>query len=702
MLSNPIVPQADGFPQVSDATAYNQVLRDMGTAELRAIELRDLVSSGDLSLDDAVDQLKQWCVDQNLHSKAVPGAVRKLKEDAERIARVKARMEGKPSPSPAPVQPVEPSTTEQVKQQLERLILEDAKDSDIQAAIAELSKHHGIPPHQIKSIYQALANDTELLAATARAGSDLQQLAAVRGTRLPIEAGLFGDGGQLATKIRQVAEAMPTAPEFLVTTLIPVLATAMGTAQTLVIHATAGYTAEAIFRSIVVAPTGRKKTPAQMAIIKALTELETEAHWQYDLAMAAYEADHRAWLKATRAGETLDEPVRPTRTRYLTKDSTLAARVQIHAENPRGLLLYKDEASAFITERGRFTSGKGDGGEFEADLEEFNGGSIMCDRKGEGSTFLAKSAINRVGATQYSTLQKLMGNHEDDCGEWARYLFCAADAPPSKIDLNKDMGDIGLTSDVMALFTRLSEMPEQAYLLSPAAKQAFQAYQHELTDRAVAEDHPSMQAAYPKFEKYFGRFILWLHLVNAALAGQTPSATVDRSIVELARQWTEYFIAQLKLVLAINSPQQELTGDLLKVYNHLKGKDKPLAAREIAQCKLFRKDDKSKQGTSYLKQLLTSLVDQGWIVEQEGLYRVNFVGNPSEPVNIPTGQGLEAPNGQDVGVNVGNLLKNCWQGQSLTGQGLEAPKMQNVGMLAKDSNKNKKQEAEATSSGGAA
>ncbi|MFM7219957.1 MAG: hypothetical protein ACKO21_07065 [Nodosilinea sp.] len=154
-------------------------------------------------------------------------------------------------------------------------------------------------------------------------------------------------------------------------------------------------------------------------------------------------------------------------------------------------------------------------------------------------------------------------------------------------------------------------------------------------------------------------------------------------------------------MLAINSPQQELTGDLLKVYNHLKGKDKPLAARDIAQCKLFRKDDKSKHGTPYLKQLLASLIDQGWIVEHEGLYQVNSVGNSSEAVNIPTGQGSEAPNGQHVAVNVGGLLANCWQPQSLTGQGLEAPKKQNVGMLAKDSNKNKKQGAETTISGGA-
>jgi len=601
---------------------------------------------------------------------------------------------GEPAKQPSKAQNPEPResdnliTLDQVRQQLERLILEGVTNSDIEIAIADLAKKSGNAPQSIKAIYQALLNDTELSAATARAGADLQQLETVREVRLPIEAGLFGDGGQLASKIRQVAEAMPSAPEFLATTLIPVLATAMGTAQTLVIHATAGYTASPIFRSIIVAPTGRKKTPAQMAIVRALTELETSAALDHASAMGEYDADYRAWAKASKGGgdDAGPEPSKPTRKRYLTQDSTLAARIQIHSENPRGILLYKDEASAFITERGRFTSGKGDGGEFEADLSEFNGGSIMCDRKGDGSTFLAKSAINRVGATQYSTLQKLMGNHDDDCGEFARYLFCAADAPPSKIDLTKDIGDIGLTSDVMLLFTRLSEMPERAYLLAPDAKQAFQAYQHELTDRAIAEDHPSLQSAYPKFETYFGRFILWLHLVNAALAGQTPAATVDGYTVELARQWTEYFIAQLKLVLAINSPQQELTGDLLTVYEYLKRKDKPLDIRTITQGRPFHRSDKSKQTTAFLKQLLGSLVEQGWIVEHDGFYQLP-VDHLLNVVNMPMGQGFQAPTEPPVDQFVDQMLTSGQHTQQPTGQGFQPPVDQFVDQLTRNRNK---------------
>ncbi|MEO0708710.1 MAG: hypothetical protein AAF050_24040, partial [Cyanobacteria bacterium J06649_5] len=62
--------------------------------------------------------------------------------------------------------------------------------------------------------------------------------------------------GKLASQFRQVAEAMPTAPDFLITTLIPALASRIGTSSRLAISETAGYTVASIFRTIIVAKTG--------------------------------------------------------------------------------------------------------------------------------------------------------------------------------------------------------------------------------------------------------------------------------------------------------------------------------------------------------------------------------------------------------------------------------------------------------------
>jgi hypothetical protein len=148
-------------------------------------------------------------------------------------------------------------------------------------------------------------------------------------------------------------------------------------------------------------------------------------------------------------------------------------------------------------------------------------------------------------------------------------------------------------------------------------------YQHQLTDRAIATDHPSLQSAFPKFETYFGRFCLWLHIINAVLAGRQPELEVSDETVEIAQQWTEYYIGQFKLILALNSPQQELTGDLLKLHAYLERKDEGKTPRQIVQAGIFASaNDKAKRKTPYIKELLQTLVDKGWVIVNDGLYTV--------------------------------------------------------------------------------
>lgn len=509
-----------------------------------------------------------------------------------------------------------------VRQTLEPLVLEGVSGAELRQQLAQITENYHCNPRQVDQLYRALSEEHTHKVDVATAADRLEEIETIASAHLPIELGLYGDGGKLASQFRQVAESMPTAPEFLITTLIPAVASRIGTSSRLAISETAGYTVSPIFRTIIVAKTGRKKTPSQAVVMDALARLEEIHHQTYELEKAEYEAEVEHWERLPKKEKVREPcPRKPTRKRYFSNDDTLAARIQIHTENPRGFLLYRDEASAFITERGRYAKGKGDNGETEADLSEFNGKSLSRDRKADGSIFMARTAISRTGATQFSKLKALMGKHQDDCGEWARYLFCAADSPPSYLDLTKDVGDLGLKVALMELIEKLDDLPEQDYSLTDAAKVAFMDYQHELTDRAIATDHPSLQSAFPKFETYFGRFCLWIHIVNAVLANQQPALTVSEETVEIARQWTEYFIGQFKLILALNSPQQALTGDLLKLHAYLERKGEGKTPREIVQAGVFAcAEDKSKRKTPYIQELLNTLVAKGWATVEDKNY----------------------------------------------------------------------------------
>ena len=538
-----------------------------------------------------------------------------------------------------------PQSTQIIPNQLlepaiDNLIAQDIDGSTLTLRLSALADEFHKPLNQVEKIYDQRCKEAEATQYVKEAAIGLSDLQQIRQSSLPLEAGLHGDNGRLAWQLRETAKAMPTAPEFLATTLIPVLASRIGTSQTLVISARAGYTVRPIFRTMIVAPTGRKKTPAQKSIISALTELEAIHYETYRLQQEQYEQELTAWKHNANGDEP--KPTPPVRKRFFSNDDTLAARIQIHRENPNGLLLYRDEGSAFITERGRFSNGRGDSGETEADLSEFNGGSLSHDRKTDGSTFLTKTGISRTGATQYTKLQQLMGDHNDGTGEWSRYLFCLADAPPSYLDLTGDDTDTGLQQTLIDLIQLLDELPERNYLLSHEAKLTFMEYQHLLTDRAMETDHPAMAAALPKFETYFGRFILLLHVVNAVLAETEPTTTVEAHTVERARQWTEYFYGQFQLLMALNSPQQEITGEILTLYEYIKRKD-GLTTSDLTR------GGKGKK--AHLMPLLEALTAQGYITERDGKYyaidqsvdHFQHTTQQLEAIAIPEPKKTEAP-----------------------------------------------------------
>jgi hypothetical protein len=68
---------------------------------------------------------------------------------------------------------------------------------------------------------------------------------------------------------------------------------------------------------------------------------------------------------------------------------------------------------------------------------------------------------------------------------------------------------------------------------------------------------------------YLSRLTLWLHLINAALAGTEPSPTIAAETVAMAAQWTNFFWQQNQLLMTRNAPDNELTGDLLKVWTYI-------------------------------------------------------------------------------------------------------------------------------------
>ncbi|MDZ8055201.1 MAG: DUF3987 domain-containing protein [Aulosira sp. ZfuVER01] len=457
-------------------------------------------------------------------------------------------------------------STTLLEAELEKLIQEDLPQSELTDAIENLAIKSGRQTHKLWALYHARIKELEENEERSDVKKALPSLLDCQKARLNPYDLFRGDNGNLAESLTTVAKAMPTSTEAVINTLIAVTASRIGTSSRIIIDPKSGYTQTCIFWSCNIAPSGSKKTPSQRIVIDPLEELEAEEFRKFKQESDNYQYALRQ--HKSKKGDSVDLPEPPApRGRYLVQNSTTEARMRIHSENPRGLLYYRDEWSGFFNGRNKYRGGKGD--DAELDLSEFNGKSLSKDTvKEEGAVYLPKSAISRTGSTQPLTLQKLMANHEDHTGEFARWLFIIVSCPPAYINLFADEDNSGakLAEYLTKIYKILGNLPDRDYLLTIGAKAVFQAYQHQLVDWTKQETHPGLQTAYPKFETYLARFALWLHLINSVLAGEiTPSAFIEGETMEIACAIVDFYIAQLKLIYTYNSPQLELAGNLLKI-----------------------------------------------------------------------------------------------------------------------------------------
>ncbi len=425
--------------------------------------------------------------------------------------------------------------------------------------------------------------------------------------------------GELPELIIETAKAMPTAPGFIFTTLIAASASRIGTAARVVIKASAKYTQPCIFQTAIVSPSGGKKTPAQRVVIDPLLDIEAAANKEYELATEAVEqelndyeaavADYKQAKKQGKEAEFPEKPEIPIRKRFITKDSTIEVLQSIHAANPRGILVYRDELIANKKSQNLYRGGFGADAEIE--LELYNGCSIVVDRKNNGSIFLHESAISRTGSIQEGVLKKWMGDHSDENGEKARWLFCAEPCPLAYIDLTSPEADkdTGISEVLRKLYEDLEKIPHQDYILSYEARVKFQDWQHQLVDWAREEGQSGLKVAYPKFESYTARLALWLHIVNSVLKGNLhPEPVISGKTMAKAIELTDYYVGQLRLIYARNAPEARVSDNLLKIKELAEQLGRAISARDVqAKVRCLRKTPAAE-----IRELFKTLVDSGW------------------------------------------------------------------------------------------
>ena len=487
------------------------------------------------------------------------------------------------------------------------------------AALMDLAAATGFPYREVEKLAKSLAIEVDLLLDQAEAAKKLSSLLKTRRTHLDLNRYLEP---WFAETLIETARAMPTAPEFLFTTLLPAAASRVGTAARIIVKPSAKYIQPMVFWTAIVANSGAMKTPAQRIILDPLVALETEAYESFRIDLEDYRAERELNKGKKSRQETPEEPSKPpTRKRYLTKDITLETLQHIHGENPRGLLYYRDELAGNTKSRNQYRGGHG--ADEEAELDQWNGSAILYDRS-EKSVCLPRSAVSRTGGYQWEVLAQLMGDHNDFNGNYARWLFCAAKTPLRYLRLLREDKDTGISEALTYLYTELEKVPQQDYLLSYEAMQLMETWQHQLVDAQQSEDAFGLQLAFPKIEAYTARLALWLHVVNAVLRGERPSQAINGDTMEKAIELAAYYLWQYRLIHTHNSPDSGLAAIALKIQKFVERVGNATASALKSGVRDLRK-----MATDQIRQLMQTLANAGYgCVTGEGASMV-YVPTPS-------------------------------------------------------------------------
>lgn len=239
---------------------------------------------------------------------------------------------------------------------------------------------------------------------------------------------------ELGWFINEGARCLTCPPDFLATAVLAVAGAAIGRSLALIVK-DSWVESPSLYAALVAKP-GATKSPALNLISRplwAITEKELSQHRnemerrREDKKRMASERKQRQ--AAGMAAVALAEEPMPALRRIAVNDTTCEALAPILADNPRGLIMVRDELTAWVTGLNQYKSG-GKGSDRQFFLSAWSGAAVTVDRKSQqdrGPIHIPHPFLSVVGAMTPEMLCELSDAKNRDDGFIDRLLFTLPD-----------------------------------------------------------------------------------------------------------------------------------------------------------------------------------------------------------------------------------------------------------------------------------
>lgn len=352
-------------------------------------------------------------------------------------------------------------------------------------------------------------------------------------------------------------------PAFVALPLLSALGAAIGNTRRVEIKR--DWLEPAIIWTGIIGESGTMKSPAITAALFATQQRQRASHREFEIRrdewlieLEIYESKLAEWKKLAGKGKAgpddrPEEPKSPVYERTWVDDATIEAMVARLSENPRGLLLSRDELAGWIDSMDRYSGSSG--GEAAKWLEGFGGRSILVDRKTSASLYVPSAFISICGGIQPGVLRRSMDQEHRDSGMLARFLLAN---PPRRAkawqpdELAKDVEEAmaQVFDHLFGLKAREDDEGDSSpisVVLSRSAKRRLIDFvnHHGLEQKRTTGD---LAAAYSKLECYCPRIALIFHQIRAAVDPSVDGLLIDDESMVAAEQLVAWFTAETKRI----------------------------------------------------------------------------------------------------------------------------------------------------------
>lgn len=424
--------------------------------------------------------------------------------------------------------------------------------------------------------------------------------------------------------VEEGARAINCPVDFLGVPLLAMAGAAIGNSRAIRIKN--GWVEGSRIYAAIVADPGSKKSPALNLVSTPLNKrqyyLQTEyedAMKEYNQKLAIYEAELSEWKNKKGRGVKPEKPKEPVMGQVMTTDSTLEALSEILEENPRGIVLHRDELTGWVRSMNQYKGGKG--ADRQSWLSFWNGSQVIINRKNRKEPLILDNPfVNVVGALPPDVLGELADERGREDGFIHRILFSMPDRVPNKWTDSEVMQST--IDEFERVFDGLWNLKASSTgdgsptpVIVPFTPSGKSVWVEWINDHYKEQEDPSfpdnLRGPWAKMEGYAARLALILHMCRIA-SGEVTSEDVDEYSMTGAAALIEYFKSHAKRVYSRlkASPEEKR---MMGAVEWIKRQGGKVTARDILRYKVA-----GVKSASDAKTLLRELESRGAGTLEEG------------------------------------------------------------------------------------